>query len=270
MKILASVAVFAANLRLPFLPSHSQRRSPVSSSPSNKHALVPVIGTSTLISPAAIARPQRFRTDIYKIAKDSPIAQVLDNIVFLIGSTTTFVTALVFFGFLAWRRDAQMVAFVAGSIVNSILSMVLKRVINQARPTELIAQTSLKRRPKDKGMPSSHAMGLSFIAAFSSLCVPWTACPLSLYTFISLYYRVEVKLHTWQQVGVGFLFGFLNGYLWHRLCHTSALLGWVNDTVLNRAGRLPIPLLIVPVVAGVLVVGSMETRLKDLRWWGRS
>jgi membrane-associated phospholipid phosphatase len=160
-----------------------------------------------------------------------------------------------------------MVTFFFGSIGNSVLSKLLKKIINQTRPEELASSSQLSLKPTDNGMPSSHAMSLGFIATFTALCLPWTAAPLLLYTFISLYYRINVNLHTWQQVVVGLTLGSVNGYLWHRACHdTTALLDWVRGSFLFDAqtGRLPLPLLIVPMILGAVTVGSLERRWSDL------
>ena len=81
-----------------------------------------------------------------------------------IGSTTSMVVSLSFFSVLAYKRDAFMVTFFLGSILNGIMSKVLKTIINQERPVSTISTTSITSqqhavyssviKPSDKGMPS--------------------------------------------------------------------------------------------------------------------
>ena len=59
------------------------------------------------------------------------------------------------------RRDAATVTFLCGAIGNALLSKVLKRLINAARPAGA--------RLSDPGMPSSHAQSLSYFAVFLAL-----------------------------------------------------------------------------------------------------
>merc|ERR1711923_547813 len=99
--------------------------------------------------------------------------------------------------------DAFMVSFVIGSINNGILAKVLKRLLNQDRPENMCV--NIKNRPDDKGMPSSHGMSLGFIYIFSALAVPQLFIPFGFYCFISLYYRIEMNLHTKEQIIVGFV-----------------------------------------------------------------
>jgi membrane-associated phospholipid phosphatase len=208
-----------------------------------------------------------------------------------IGATTSTVVSLTFFAFLAIQRDAFMVSFFIGSILNAISSKVLKRVVNQSRPLEEeeklndkdsrsssssssarsvpILSSSSSSKPSDNGMPSSHAMSLGFIGTFTALTVPWTVGPLFLYALISLIYRVQTKLHTWEQVVVGAVVGTMNGYLWKTLCVVGGgeswnninILTWVTNHVLNEQGVLPWYTLTIPAVVGLVVVGSFERRI---------
>lgn len=189
------------------------------------------------------------------------------NKVFLwIGSTTSIFVAGTFFAFLCYRRDALMVSFFMGAISNGILSKVLKKLLNQERPAEI--SNTVKDKPSDKGMPSSHAMSLGFIGTFTALAVPQIQVPILLYVTSSLYYRIDTKLHTKEQVAVGLAVGILNGALWRSLCSgTNPLfpslnvMEWVSTTLLNEQGLLPVPLLVVPAVVGLAVVGSFERRI---------
>jgi len=182
-----------------------------------------------------------------------------------IGASTSFVVSAVFFAVLAWQRDALMVSFFIGAISNGILSKVLKKIINQTRPAEL-ETADLRLKPSDGGMPSSHAMSLGFISTFTALQLPWTRVWLVLYVVLSLVYRVQVNLHTWQQIAVGSIVGSCNGYAWFRLCTGDnpwnvRVLDVVAVHFLDESGRLPLPMLLVPVLLGAAIVGSFERRI---------
>ena len=76
----------------------------------------------------------------------------------LVGKTSREVVASTIAVTFFVRRDAWTSLYVCGGILNAILSKVLKRVINQARPEGA--------RSADPGMPSSHAMSLFFLGTF--------------------------------------------------------------------------------------------------------
>jgi hypothetical protein len=158
-----------------------------------------------------------------------------------------------------------MVSFVLGAISNGILSKVLKRLLNQERPPEL-KSAEMKIKPSDGGMPSSHAMSLGFIGTFTALTLPWTQIPLIFYVLVSLIYRVETKLHTREQIAVGFVLGSTNGALWRHLVDgrnpwNINVMDFVSRHFLNNAGLLPWPMLAVPAIVGAVVVGSLERRI---------
>lgn len=183
----------------------------------------------------------------------------LNKVVLWIGSTTSMAVAGLFFAVLAYKRDALMVSFFIGAISNGILSKVLKRLLNQGRPSEI--SLVVKEMPSDNGMPSSHAMSLGFIGMFTGLTLPQTQIPILLYVAISLYYRIHTQLHTKEQVAVGLIAGMMNGAVWQYLC-SSTVMDWVSSTILNNEGLLPYPLLAVPALVGAIVVGSFERRIK--------
>jgi membrane-associated phospholipid phosphatase len=185
-----------------------------------------------------------------------------------IGSSTTIVVSGLFFLVLLWKRDALMVSFFIGAISNGVLSKILKKLINQTRPPELEHVDDIQLKPGDKGMPSSHAMSLGFISTFIACNLSWTQMPLFVYAVVSLIYRVQVKLHTWQQVVVGSIVGSTNGFLWYRLCIGSNpwkihIMNFVTRYFLNENGQLPLPLMIVPFLVGAATIGSFERRISS-------
>lgn len=195
-------------------------------------------------------------------AGDEGIAdQDLPMAVSFVGATTSIAVAGTFYAILAWKRDAFMVAFFIGSITNGILSKVLKRIINQSRPPDL-ATAEMTLKPSDGGMPSSHAMSLGFIGTTTALHVSWAPVPVLLYIVVSLWYRVKVKLHTTAQIMVGAAVGTMHALVFDT-CYKDSLMAWLRLHVLDTNGLLPIPLLVVPAIVGVLVVGSVERRISN-------
>ena len=188
----------------------------------------------------------------------------LNPLVEFVGGSTSIVVSTLFYSVLAWQRNGVMAAFFLGSIGNAILSKVLKKVIKQTRPQDLnILSESVRFKPSDGGMPSSHAMSLGFIGTFTSLHQPIWFIPIILvYSSLGLFYRVQVKLHTWEQIVVGVTVGSLNGLLFHMFAE-STVIEFLKQTILNEQGLIPYPLLVVPAMVGVLIVGSFERRLTN-------
>ena len=179
----------------------------------------------------------------------------------LIGATTSILVSGTFYVVLCWQRNAVMVAFFMGSIANGILSKVLKKLIAQSRPEGLAQEIAISNvAPSDGGMPSSHAMSLGFIGSFTAMHLPWTRVPLFFYIAISLYYRVQARLHTTAQIAAGLVGGTVHAVLFEQF-YKEPLMAWLSTHVLNADGLLPVPLLIVPALVGALVVGSIERRL---------
>lgn len=214
-------------------------------------------------------------------AESASTSTLLEKLTTIVGSTTSIVVAGTFYLVLCCKRDALMVSFFGGAISNGILSKVLKKVLNIARPADLDTSSIAKQNggivPSDNGMPSSHAMSLGFICTFTAIQLPILTIPLLVYTIISLRYRINTKLHSVDQIVVGAILGSFNGVVWHSLCFgttTLPLLGrhriidinvieWVSMNILNSDGVLPWYLLSVPALVGAAVVGSIERRLSQ-------
>lgn len=202
-----------------------------------------------------------------KSSESEEQSSLITTILYTIGASTSTLVAGTFFVVLCYQRDALMVSFFMGAITNGVLSKILKKILNQDRPTTDDSSTAAAvEQPNDKGMPSSHAMSLGFIGVFTMLTLEWTRLLIPFYIATSLYYRVQTNLHTWQQVAVGLGFGVTNGFLWRHAVDGSNPFGinimdFVTQSFLNEQGLLPAPLLIVPALAGVVVVGSMERKI---------
>ncbi|KAE8726863.1 Lipid phosphate phosphatase epsilon 2 [Hibiscus syriacus] len=77
-----------------------------------------------------------------------------------------WLVAALFGGVILWRHNAEALWMAMGSIVNAMLSVALKHVLNQEWP-----MAGLK---SDPGMPSSHAQSIFFIVVFAiALILEW-------------------------------------------------------------------------------------------------
>jgi membrane-associated phospholipid phosphatase len=93
--------------------------------------------------------------------------------------------------------------------VNEIINRILKSIIREERPTELISD---KNHPTYYGMPSGHTQHIFFIATYLQLSnVPYNEIVWIL-SFITAYERYVNEKHTINQVCVGALIGSIIGY----------------------------------------------------------
>ena len=180
----------------------------------------------------------------------------------IIGKSNTWIVSAIFFVTFAIQRDAFIISFWIGSIMNAILSKVLKKILNIERPTEYWNNADIKLKPSDKGMPSNHAMSLGFIGSFTIL---FTQSPISItlilpYVFLSLWYRIRAGLHTTDQVIVGWTLGTLHATLWYYFIQ-SPLMTFLSQYILPSNGIMPIPFLLIPLLVGVAIIGSFERRI---------
>jgi membrane-associated phospholipid phosphatase len=214
--------------------------------------------------------------------KGTPLA-MFTPILIGIGSTTSTVVAVAFFWYLSIRRDTLMVSFFIGAILNAILSKVLKRIFGQLRPlhndnSSGSTKKSISRgrngiviHPSDGGMPSSHAMSLGFIGTFTAYAAHlsgWKLALLIAYIATSLWYRVMVSLHTIAQIGVGLVLGVVGGAVWwYGACGAGewpqGLVTYAVHMQLKalHGERLPLVFLAIPLLMGLMVVGSFERRI---------
>ncbi|XP_007046868.2 PREDICTED: lipid phosphate phosphatase epsilon 2, chloroplastic [Theobroma cacao] len=155
--------------------------------------------------------------------------QVLEQEAFIEGSArlrglettlnrmSKWLVAATFGGVLLWRHDAEAIWVAMGSIVNALLSVGLKRVLNQERPV-----AGLK---SDPGMPSSHAQSIFFTVVFTiasilewlgvnELSVSISALALAFGSYFS-WLRVSQQLHTMSQILVGAIIGSIFSVLWY-------------------------------------------------------
>ncbi|CAL5019074.1 unnamed protein product [Urochloa decumbens] len=120
-----------------------------------------------------------------------------------------------------WKHDAEIIWILLGAVANSLLSVVLKKVLNHERPSALRS---------DPGMPSSHAQSIFYGATIlvlslyywigtNYLTVILGPATLSVAVYLS-WLRVSQRLHTLNQVMVGAAVGSAFGSLWFLLWHS--------------------------------------------------
>ncbi|XP_004509286.1 lipid phosphate phosphatase epsilon 1, chloroplastic isoform X1 [Cicer arietinum] len=139
------------------------------------------------------------------------------------------VTAL-FGAFVIWRHDAEALWFAGGSVLNAMLSVLLKQILNQKRPSTL---------KSDPGMPSSHSQSIFFGVMFiilssveslsiNAFTITSSCLALALGSYMS-YLRVSQKLHTVSQVIVGAFVGSICSILWYWLWNGFMLNAFVSS-----------------------------------------
>ena len=133
--------------------------------------------------------------------------------------------------YLLWERENLLAYYGIGSILNIILNLILKGLLQQPRPSEDPKQFALALKqgkrfifkngiPHDIfGMPSGHAQSCLFSTAFVFLSIKKynSLFIYLLITFVTMYQRVEYNYHTVWQVIIGAIIGILFGYCMYYL-----------------------------------------------------
>ena len=187
-------------------------------------------------------------------------AAALDSINNATKWTVSAATALVLF---RNRADAATRFAVVGSVAAAFLTKVLKRVVDEARPSEA--------RKRDPGMPSSHAQSLAFLSTSAARAIlvsregeeattsfffflvptPVATAALVLATAMLLAtLRVTLGYHTWPQVVAGGVLGCLLALGWAELgarvvvplCGAGAKIGAAASAALACATGLAVAL----------------------------
>ncbi|VAI48450.1 unnamed protein product [Triticum turgidum subsp. durum] len=120
-----------------------------------------------------------------------------------------------------WKRDAEIMWALMGAVANTVLSSILKKLLNHERPAPALRS--------DPGMPSSHAQSIFYAATFLVLSVfSWLgtnylamilgATTVALASYLS-WLRVSQRLHTLNQILVGAAVGSAFSALWFALWH---------------------------------------------------
>ena len=146
--------------------------------------------------------------------------------------------------YLLWNKHNLFFYYTFGIFVNLILNLILKGLFLQPRPSidgktfELALRHGKRFLFKDGipydifGMPSGHSQSAIFSTVFIYLAlrknnVFYTYIAISLLTMIQ---RIIYNHHTFLQVCVGTLFGFIVGYLFYYLA-TQKVKGEIKEKV---------------------------------------
>ncbi|KZP25420.1 PAP2-domain-containing protein [Athelia psychrophila] len=141
--------------------------------------------------------------------------------------TVTSLTAC----FLAHTRSVGVAYFVAGAVMTSLTVKVLKRILRQPRPVNIVP--ALQKGSKNYGMPSTHSATITYYATYVPLaCLylpihpslpdnrlmryvpPAIIIPWAMLICVS---RNWLGHHSWPQVAVGCLHGLAFACFWFSL-----------------------------------------------------
>ncbi|KAL3844729.1 hypothetical protein ACJIZ3_002132 [Penstemon smallii] len=147
-----------------------------------------------------------------------------------LNTLSKWVVSILFGALILWRHDAEALWAAMGAVLNAILSVTLKKILNQERPMSTLRSTS----KSDPGMPSSHAQAIFYTITFVNASLvefygvnglTTTLC--GLFFIIGSYFswlRISQQFHTVSQVVVGGVLGTIFSVFWF---------WWWNTFVLN-------------------------------------
>ncbi|MBA0771953.1 hypothetical protein Gotri_007409 [Gossypium trilobum] len=181
-----------------------------------------VRGSSRTMIKTSVLKESRDRDDGIQ-ALEQEVEGFIDGSIRVQGFESTlnrlskWLVSALFGGVILWRHDAEALWMAMGSIVNAVLSVGLKRLLNQERPV-----AGLK---SDPGMPSSHAQSIFFTVVFAiasllewlgnnAISVGISVLALAFGSYLS-WLRVSQKLHTMNQILVGAVVGSIFSVLWY-------------------------------------------------------
>lgn len=144
--------------------------------------------------------------------------------------TSKWLVAALFGLVIIWKHDAEALWAAMGSVMNAWLSTILKRLLNQDRPSSLRS---------DPGMPSSHAQSIFYAAVFSVasitrfmginvFTVGVGALTLLCGAYLS-WMRVSQRFHTMNQVLVGAAVGSACSLAWFWMWHSFVLQAFISS-----------------------------------------
>ncbi|PIA52740.1 hypothetical protein AQUCO_01000540v1 [Aquilegia coerulea] len=148
---------------------------------------------------------------------------------YTINKTSKWLVAALFGALILWKRDAEALWVSMGCVMNSGLSIILKKILNQERPVSTLRS--------DPGMPSSHAQSIFFGVFFVILSMV-KHLGLNEITLIGgvlifaagsylSWLRVSQKLHTISQVLVGGIVGSIFSVLWFQAWYALVLQAFI-------------------------------------------
>ncbi|KAL9229558.1 hypothetical protein vseg_005012 [Gypsophila vaccaria] len=178
---------------------------------------IPALGSGDADDSTTTTNNNNFRVfEQESLIDGSDRSSLLSDFESLLNRLSKWLVAATFGAVILWRHDPEAVWVTMGSVLNSMLSVVLKRILNQERP--------VPNRRSDPGMPSSHAQSIFFAVVFLVLStMEWlglneftlifAALSLAVGSYFS-WLRVAQQLHTISQVVVGAIIGSCFAFLW--------------------------------------------------------
>jgi membrane-associated phospholipid phosphatase len=152
------------------------------------------------------------------------------SIIYEIGKYGPVILQLYSFNLL-WEKENLVAYYGIGIVLNTLLNLILKGLLQQPRPSEDPKQFALALKHGKRfvfkngipynifGMPSGHAQSCFFSTAFVFLSITKynSLFIYLLLSFVTMYQRVEYKFHTILQVIVGAIIGILFAFCMYYL-----------------------------------------------------
>ncbi|WCJ24965.1 Phosphatidic acid phosphatase (PAP2) family protein [Euphorbia peplus] len=160
------------------------------------------------------------------LVKDDSPNELTQGLEPILNRLSKWLVSVLFGAFILWRHDVGSLWIAMGSVLNALLSVALKQILNQERPSSSTSKS-------DPGMPSSHAQCLFYTVVFCILSITesfgvneftliTSALTLASGSYFS-WLRVSQKYHTMSQVAVGAAVGSVFSYLWYWSWHSIVL-----------------------------------------------
>ncbi|XP_022885798.1 lipid phosphate phosphatase epsilon 1, chloroplastic-like [Olea europaea var. sylvestris] len=172
-----------------------------------------------------------------------------------------WVVSVFFMALILWRHDAETTWVAVGVALNTTLSVALKFMLNQERPTSTLRA--------DPGMPSSHAQSIFYAVAFINMSMvecyginALTAALGALVFAIGSYFswlRVSQQFHTISQVAVGAVLGSIFSIFWYWLWNAFVLKAFISYSWV----RILIVMGSIGYIIGFIVFGFMHSILRE-------
>lgn len=197
-------------------------------------------------------------------ARNSKARPLRDGSVRDAADITKWVVVVSMSAIVLYRNDISSVLFALGSILNSILGKFLKRLIKQSRPD---GATKC-----DPGMPSSHAISLSFISIailvnvvkFSHLNFSWSLAGALIVVFlgaVASWWRIAAGYHTVSQVFAGWILGAFDAVIWCSVV-TPVLRSSITHFIEHSNLFSTIPLFVIIIVVCFYILDKLGTGTK--------
>ncbi len=121
-----------------------------------------------------------------------------------------------------YKRQGLMILYVIIAFLNMKLNHLMKKFIGEKRPMgeKHLFPNADRNGARKFGMPSGHAQGSAFNAAFAYMVSPtvWTLLFVMFVWAVTMWQRHEYRNHTWMQLIAGSIVGAIMGYYAYKIC----------------------------------------------------